>query len=280
MKRALTSIFISLSIMTACTEKIDIELDDTYERLVVDGFITTDTTAHTIVLTKTSSYYYNEPPPAVTNAQVVIADDLGNEIPLVETGPGNYETPQEGHAVVGRTYTLRITLDGAIDGSTYYEASSQVKPVYEIDSIRLAFRDWGEDGFYEVQCYYQDPPEKNFYLFNIFKNGELITDTMDKRFITDDEFYNGNYTNGIGVGYLNQSIKRERLYDGDVITFQAANIEESHARFIWQLQEEAGYQLPLFSGPPANVNGNISGGAIGYFAAYAVTYSSVIHNEL
>jgi hypothetical protein len=32
---------------------------------------------------------------------------------------------------------------------------------------------------------------------------------------------------------------------------------------------------PLFSGPPANVKGNISNGAIGFFAAYTTSRSRI-----
>lgn len=277
MKNNLIYTFLALVMLSSCTEKIDIELDETYARLVVDGFITTDTTVHTITLTKTTNYYYNEMPPPVTGAEVSVTDEDGNEEVLQETDPGVYVTSENYYAIEGKTYTLRILLEEAIDNETLYEASSKVLKIYPVDSVSLAHHpDWGEEGFYEVQCYYQDPPEKNWYMFNIFKNGVLMTDTINKRFVTNDEFYNGNYTNGIGVGYLDQSVDREKIYPGDIITFQAANIEKAHADFIWRLQEEVGYQLPLFSGPPANVNGNISHGAIGYFAVYSVTYSYTI----
>ena len=43
----------------SCTERIDIPLDDSYVRLVVDGAITTDTSVQTVILSSTSSYYYN-----------------------------------------------------------------------------------------------------------------------------------------------------------------------------------------------------------------------------
>ena len=33
----------------------------------------------------------------------------------------------------------------------------------------------------------------------------------------------------------------------------------------------------MFSGPPGNVATNISNGAIGFFAVYAITRTSVIH---
>jgi hypothetical protein len=264
-------------VITSCTERIDIELDDTYTRLVVDGAITTDTTRHFVELSATTSYYYNEAPPKVSGASVEISDDLGNLETLTEIAPGKYATSEDFAAVVGRTYTLRIDLQEEINGHKTYTASSEVKPIFPIDSIGLVSQpDWGEKGFYEVTCYYQDPPTRDIYMFNIFKNGELLTDTINDRLVAEDDFFNGSYTNGIGVGYLDQSNEREVLQTGDTVTFQGCNITQEYYDFIITLQAETGFQTPLFSGPPANVKGNIDNGAVGFFAAYGVAYSSMV----
>jgi len=206
---------------------------------------------------------------------VEISDDAGNNYPMTEVEPGKYATSPLFAAIPGRTYTLLIELAEEINGHKTYMSSSEVNTIYPIDSIGLVFQpDWGEKGFYEVTCYYQDPPTKDFYMFNIFKNGELLTDTIRNRFVSDDAFYNGNYTNGIGVGYLDQSYEREVLHAGDIITFQGCNITEEYFNFVVTLQTETGFQTPLFSGPPANVKSNISNGAVGFFTAYGVSYSS------
>jgi hypothetical protein len=265
-------------IITSCTERIDIELDDTYTRLVVYGTVTTDTTSHFIDLSATTSYYYNEAPPRVTGASVEISDNLGNLEQLTEIEPGRYATSDDFAAIVGRIYTLRIDLQEEINGHKTYMAESEVKEIFPIDSIGLVFQpDWGENGFYEVTCYYQDPPSRDIYMFNIFKNGELMTDTINERFVVDDEFFNGSYTNGIGVGYLDQSKEGEILHPGDIITFQGCNITEDYYDFIVTLQTETGFQTPLFSGPPANVKGNVDNGAVGFFAVYGVAYSSLVY---
>jgi hypothetical protein len=263
--------------LTSCTERIDVELDDSFTRLVVYGAITTDTTRHYIELSTTSSYYYNEAPPPVTGASLEISDDLGITESLTEVEPGKYATSPLFFALPGRTYTLRMELAQAINGYSSYIASSSVNPIYPIDSIGLVFQpDWGEKGFYEVTCFYLDRPTTDFYMFNIFKNGVMLTDSIRERFVTDDAFYNGNYTNGIGVGYLDQSKESEVLKAGDTVTFQGCNITEEYYNFIVTLQTETGYQNPMFSGPPANVKSNISNGAVGFFAAYGVAYSSKV----
>jgi hypothetical protein len=277
MKRAFSIIALLSILASACTERIEIELDETYTRLVVYGTITTDTTRHFVELSKSTSYYYNEAPPMVSGAAVSITDSEGTRVVLTETAPGKYATPDDYYAVPGRTYTLDVQLLEEINGHSNYTASSEAKRIYPIDSIGLVYQpDWGEKGFYEVTCYYQDPTTRDFYMFNIFKNNVMLTDTLSNRFITNDDFYNGGYTNGIGVGFLDQANEREQLKTGDTITFQGCNISEDYYNFIFTLQQETGFSTPLFSGPPANVKGNISNGAAGFFAAYGVAYSTTV----
>jgi hypothetical protein len=279
MKKLIYIIPAILLIVSACTERIDIQLDSSYTRLVVFGNLTTDTTRQYVFLSKTTSYYYNEAPPPVTGAVLEISDDAGNSENLSEEEPGKYATSPLFAAIPGRTYTLRINLAEQINGQSSYIATSNVPTIHSIDSIGLVFHaDWGDKGVYEVTCYYQDPPEKDFYMFNIYKNGVLLTDTISNRAVTDDSFFNGNYTNGIGVGYLNQDKEKEVLRPGDVVTFQGCGITEDYFKFVMTLQTETGYQNPLFSGPPANVKSNVSDGAIGFFAAYSVAYASKVFN--
>lgn len=258
----------------SCTEKVDIQLDESYTRLVVDGCITTDTTAHTIKLSTTSSYYYNQPAPAVTGATLTITD--GSSIyPLIETRPGIYQTADTVAGMQGHTYTLNISLQQEIGGYSEYKAVSQMNTLSTLDSVGLKFQpDWGEKGFYEVKVYVQEPPTVDFYRFMIYKNNQLLTDTITEWFVTDDKFFNGSYTNGAAVAYLNQRNPSEHLDPGDIVTVEVDNIGKEYCTFIWNTQSEIRGSNPLFSGPPANVEGNISNGAIGFFAAYANTRSS------
>ena len=54
------------------------------------------------------------------------------------------------------------------------------------------------------------------------------------------------------------------------------SIGSGYANFIWEAQAEVQGSNPLFSGPPANVKGNIDNGAIGFFAAYSVSRAYTI----
>ena len=275
-------LFIVLALgMNSCTERIDIELDETFARLIVEGNLTNDTMAHTVYLSETSSYYYNQPAPKVSGAQVRFIDDLGNAVELSETEAGTYQTPEDYYGEIGRTYELRIDLEEEIGGSKIYEASSKLVDVGALDSIRMEFNSrFGNDGFWIVKLYALDPGGiENFYIFNVYKNKELMTDTLNKVSFTDDKLFDGNYTFGIGISYFNNSYDNQSFKMGDTVVLQMGGITKPHYTFLANMSEATSFQNPLFGGPPANVVGNISGSGFGYFAAYSSTYGSLIISE-
>jgi hypothetical protein len=265
----------TLILSDGCTERIDISLDDTYTRLVVDGRITNDTGIHKVLLSTTSDFYYDEPAPAVSGALVSISDGTNNialhENPMI---PGSYETDTGVFGIPGRTYALHIVLKQPINNISTYDATCEMKAVSGLDSIGVSYNERWRG--WEIQCYALDPPSTNFYMFNIFKNHKFLTDTINEVFVSDDRFYNGSYTNGATVGFLRKEKSGEIVNKGDLIGLQIAGITKEYYHFILDLQAETGYKNPLFGGPPANVIGNISNGAIGFFAAYSVNYSSTL----
>lgn len=266
--------------MASCTEKIDITLDNSYIRLVVEGAITTDTLSHTVKLTTTSSYYFNQPSPAVSGAAVTIS--VGKQtFNLTEKEPGIYQTAQFVHGIPDSTYILNIKLASPVGGFSEYTATSKLYPVADMDSVTLLFHpDWTKDGMWEIKCYVQEPPTEDYYRFLIYRNMELLTDTLDEWLVTDDKFINGSYTNGLSIGYLRQGTPDQGLRTGDTVMVEANSIGKEYANFLWEAQAELFGSNPLFSGPPANVKGNISNGAVGFFAAYSANRAIAIAPEV
>jgi hypothetical protein len=265
-----------LAPLHSCTERIDISLDDSAVRLVVEGSLTTDTMSHKVLLSSTSGYFYNQPPQPVSDAAVTISDGE-NILNLTEVIPGVYQTAPSVHGVEGMTYSLNIKLKNKIGGFSDYTASSKLLEVARVDSTNLLYHpDWSSAGIWEVKFFCQDPPSADFYRFLISRNDTMITDTLDEWFVTDDRFFNGNYVNGLTVGYLDQSIKEQRLRPGDSMLVEMNNTGEGYANFLWESQAEIIGSYPLFTGPPANIIGNINNGAIGFFATYAISRTFVI----
>lgn len=268
-------VIISL-LIHSCVEKIDIKLDDSYTRLVVDGSITTDTMVHTVILTKSTSYYYNDPAPPVTGATLQISDGT-NVFFLNEAEPGVYGTESTVSGIPGTTYTLNIKLAEPIGGYSDYSAISKLYPVSNLDSVSLTFHpDWSDEGIWEVKCNVQDPPTEDFYRFLISKNRDMLTDTLSEWFVTDDRFFNGNYVSNAPISYLRQHPEGEFISVGDTVNVEMNSISSEYANFIWEAQAEVQGSNPLFNGPPANVKGNIDHGASGFFSAYSISRAYTI----
>lgn len=277
----ITLFFLVTLAAVSCTERIEIELDESYARLVVDGSITTDTMAHVVMLSSTSSYFYNEPTPRITGAVVTISDGIDTILLTEDTIRGIYRTPDNVYGIPGHTYTLSVKLASPVGGYTDYSASSTLYGVNQLDSISLLFHpEWSNDGFWEVKIYVQEPPTIDFYRFLIYRNDQKLTDTIDEWFVTDDKFFNGSYTNGASVAFLEQGSSSEGLNPGDKVTVEVNSIGKQYANFLWEAQAEIRGSNPLFSGPPANVQGNISNGGVGYFAAYSATRSFTLTPEI
>lgn len=274
----LIAILSIVAILSSCTEKIELELDTTYERLVVEGHITTDTMAHWVRLTHSKDYYSSQPSSLISYAQVELTDgSLSIELVENPNNPGYYETPADFYGETNKTYSIDVKLPEEIGGNNYFESSCDLRPVGEIDSIQVVYNeDW--EG-YEVNIYAWEPPSEDFYIFQVLKNNVMVSDTIDEWWISDDRFFNGNYTNGIMVGFLDANNPEEKPEPGDIITLKMSGITKDYYNFILQLQDQTSeYRNPLFSGPPANVISNIEG-ATGFFAAYSSTYSSTTFDE-
>jgi hypothetical protein len=95
--------------------------------------------------------------------------------------------------------------------------------------------------------------------------------------IVEDEFFDGNYANGVWIASLFTEEETENLLPGDTVSVETYMIDKAYYDFIFAAQIETTMKNPIFSGPPANVPSNISNGALGSFAACAVYRNSVIN---
>jgi hypothetical protein len=276
-------LLLSLLFFLSCTERIEIELDNSYPRLVVYGEVTTDTLVHSVKLTTTTDYYFNEPAPTVSNAFVEIIEGENNFL-LTENPPnsGIYETSSEFYGVPGKTYQLKISnIDVNLDGILEeYTAESYLPPVGDLDSIKLKYTENSFFSGWEVMLFaWDNPSAKDYYSFKLRKNGELLTTTLNNYIVQNDDLFNGNYTYGITSQFLDDDSDKEKAIPGDSIVFEINGITREYYIFIIEAQVESSPGNPLFSGPASNVPSNLSHGALGFFAAYSIKRTGAIVPE-
>jgi hypothetical protein len=173
-KTLVSSLILSVTLVS-CTERIDLPLDESSVRLVVDGAITNTMAIHRIYLSKTTNYYYNQEPPKVSGASVSISDGLKIFL-LTEETPGVYQTASDFQGVEGRTYILNIKLNTPVGGFTEYTATSVMPRATVLDSVNLAFYpEYGDEGIWEVRCFMNDPPTTDYYRFLVSRNERMLT---------------------------------------------------------------------------------------------------------
>ena len=275
-------ITIAIILSTACTENFDVELDSTHIRLVVQGSINNELKAHQVSLTKSADYFSNSPAPKVTGATVSISDGEGNTFDLTEISDGLYETDTIA-GEIGKTYTLTINSEGET-----YTASCNLNFCAPIDSINFGYYDFSEwyeeeevdslgriiETYVSILLNAQEPESPgDYYLWNVYKNGKLESDTLYEVYFSDDVFVNGNYLYDVYV----QNIKEVSI--GDTITLEMQAITDEYYNYIYQLLTETVWNMGPLDGPPANPTGNISNGAMGFFLAYSIENITAIVPE-
>jgi len=266
--------------LNQCTERIEIEVDPSYTRLVVEGYVSTDTTQHKVRLSSSGDYFSNRPAPPVSGATVRLSN-ADSTVLLSESleYPGLYLTPPDYYGVPGKTYTLMISQVDVDKDGVYeeYAASSELRPVNPIDSIQLEQLKGTQFNIFQILVYAWDSPVTDFYAFKVLKNGVLITDSLHEMIVQEDVFFNGNYTYGVPSQFLDQYEMDEIVLPLDTVTLEIDGITDDYYDFIVEAQSEIFYKTPMFSGPPANISTNVSNGALGFFAAYSISRCSVVY---
>jgi len=277
-----------MAVIASCVERIAIRTDDALPCLVIYGYITSDTMQHSIRITRSAGYFTTDRPEGISNAAVTVADNDGAQIPFIEndTIPGLYQTSGDVYGMEGKYYTLDVFLDFDGDGADeHYQSAAYLKPINHIDSIGLQASILFKNQV-EVLLYAQDTPgEKNYYSIFVAINDSVVNPTINRFFVMDNELFRGQYMNGVACYYLNQDPNREGrneiLHTGDKVTLNINAISKEYAAYISNVTTEIRGTMPIFSGPPANVETNIRCIApkdgisvVGFFTAYPSRYAS------
>ncbi|SDR99506.1 DUF4249 domain-containing protein [Gramella sp. MAR_2010_147] len=233
--------FISFLALISCEEVVNIPLEESEPRIVIDASIEwfngTDGRNQEIRISRTSPFYEEETT-AVENAEVKVIDEDGSEFIFDHQRDGIYTTTQFQPAV-NMQYFLEVIIE-----DERYSATETLIPVTGIDYIEQLENGGflGED--IEIKAFYTDPVEtEDYYLF------EFINDDVSLEFY-EDEFTNGNQIFGY---YSTEDIERN-----DEIEIQLHGISKDYYEYLFILRSQVGTnQGGPFETMPATVKGNI-----------------------
>lgn len=198
--RQYAKIFLLSSVLLACEESTVLDLKQTPSRIVIEGLVTNKPNYQSVKVTRSAEFYGSGKTPRITNAVVTVSDDTGEEFNFVHN-PRNHPDSAgiylpEGNFIgaIGRTYSLRVNIDGDI-----YEASDKMLSVTAIDSLKFRINkdqqaDPNEPGkVYEMLLFAKEPQdEENFYLFKYYRNDSLTFFNYTDIYYSDDELLGEN----------------------------------------------------------------------------------------
>jgi hypothetical protein len=263
----------------SCTEKITVSTNDAPEHLVIYGYITNDTTVHSIRITRSAGYFSPGVPEGVSDAVVrITSGDKIIELTENRTEPGVYQTEPDVFGEAGKPYLLYVSADVDGDGAAEeFEASDTMPYPAEIDSIGLRQSEAFDD-MMEIVLYGKIPDgnEKNYFSFHAYRNDVIVNDSLSGFFILGDEYLEKREFAGLACFFLDQEDDRSMLQPGDRISLHIDLLTEGYAEFLDNAQMQVSGSNPVFSGPPANIQTNIRSirntnriPVVGFFSAFS-----------
>lgn len=231
--------------LTGCEDVINVDLDTTAPRLVIDASMdwvkNTAGNEQKIKLSTTTGYYSSEFP-TVSGATITVTNSANTVFNFVENpGSGEYFCTNF-EPIIGETYTLTIVLNG--------ETYTAVETLVEVPDIGDTIIQDNEGGMagdeIEISYTYQDNgAEVNHYLHRIVTPRVAFPEYE----IEDDENSQGNI--------LTEFYSNENLQPGDIVNIQLYGISRRYYEYFDKLLLASGNDGSPFPTTPTPVRGNI-----------------------
>lgn len=244
---------------TSCEKIIDLNLNNTEPKIVIESIFTDVSTRHTVSISNTADFDTNNTTIPVSGATVLIKEESGPTLTFTESTPGNYiSTRYKGKP--GIKYTLSVTVNGKT-----YSATSIMPLAVPIKSINQAELNFFGKSRKIVELNYIDPfGIPNFYYSRIFINNVK----RDNFSVDSDRFNDGKQVKN--TIYTDES----ELAKGDAVRIQLLTIDENVYRYLFSITQITGNGGPPTT--PANPNSNFNNGALGFFSASTSTEQTLI----
>lgn len=290
-------LFIALFLLNCCTEEYNMNLPEQDSKIIIDAMITDGEPPYFVRLTlgktafgenfeymDTSGCFVDKRFVPILNAQIIIADNVGNSDTLISDFSEQYdytynsETNEWDSSFVGIDNTrgesgyYRTTKLQGVPGNIYnisvlwkgeeYTSTCKMPTCPKIDSVTYEFTtgEVGKSDYYVPHIWFKDNPNtKDYYLFKTYGGAGVWS-----RSILSDEFINNNVI-GLNVfqgeshnwwrnGYpMPGSEYRIEMY---AVTKE---IYEYYEALIAQFRSDGGIYTPTPTSPPSNISGNSQG---------------------
>jgi hypothetical protein len=267
-----------LIIGTACEKTVPLDLNQIESRVVIEGQVTDQPGYQYVKISRTIDFYNNSQSPRITNATVVVEDDMGGVHTFVHN-PNNHadsagfyfpETAFVGQ--VNHSYTLTVMVDGKS-----YEATDKLIRITQIDKLEYRVdedekSDPQDPGrFYELLLFVKEPKEtKDYYLFKSFRNDSLKYAFDTDIYYSDDELI-GENIDGIPLPIY--------YAENEKAAVEVYSLSREAFIFYRDLQKLLANDGGMFGTPPSDPRTNFSNGALGLFQVSAISKGGLVIGE-
>lgn len=264
---ALCFIIIVSAVFTSCEKVVDINLETSSPKLVVEGIVTDQPGMSYIRLSMSDSYFNVQNPSPVASAIVEITDNNGNTTIFNESAPGFYQPDTSFLGQVSMSYNLKVLVNGK-----QYTAFATMRKGIEIETVTTKYFDENnsegkEEGYYVYISFYELPGYGDSYKVDLFVNGQSVMNRPGDLF-----FFNDKYIDG---GHAVDWEFAQKVNKDDTLRLRMYSLTKEGYEFydaVYAISNAGG----LFGKNPANVPTNITGDAFGYFGASAVHEKTAI----
>jgi len=262
-KKILFLFLITISFYS-CEDVIEVQLNNTEPRIVIEAKLYDQFQSATVILTKTSDFFDTLTLNTVSGADIEISDNEGNTVTIPETdSAGVYQKNFFGE--IGKTYTLTVKTEGET-----YTATSEMKPALMIDSLSAIYRTNPlpyQDIGYEIICFIKDSVNLNQYAkLDIYKN---------QRKSFEIYLFEDTYTDGNNFEY---KFFNETFQAGDTAFVLISSCDQTVYEYLYTYAEISSENFHD-TGTPYNPTSNFSNNALGYFGAFSLNGDFLIVEE-
>jgi hypothetical protein len=244
---AILIVLVFAVVLTSCEKVIELKLNDSDQKYVIEGSVNNGESVHYVRITKTQKIQDATQNPTVDDATVVISDNAGNSETLTLVEPGLYATTDL-LGVENRTYTITVTIEGEV-----FVASSTIPQQVPFDSLAVESYLFGPTVINSLVPIRIDPAGvDNFYKFALYRNDTLVPGI----FLQDDKFADGVE--------MRQPLFGGDFKSGDLAKVEMKCIDRQTFRYFTALDQNGG---GTGGATPANPESNFGKACLGYFSA-------------
>jgi len=269
MKTRLILFVICIAGLVSCEEIIQLDLEATPQKIVIEGLLTNRFRDQYVKITRTSDFYETGATEMVSNASVSVIDSDGILYRYGQASPGYYLPITIFSGQVGKTYRLSVRI-----GDQVYESEEELLRLAPIDSLGYALTENPSElreqkgQLYDLLLYFQEPQDtKDYYLFKFYRNDTLTYTNANDIYLANDEVFSESIK-GFPAPVFYSELDTARM--------EMFSVSRNGYFFLSDLTNLQFSDGGLFGPVPANPRTNISNGALGFFQVSAVRSAEII----